>query len=172
MGRTGKFAATIILWGAVCGLGPPPARADELTAVAIYSGQFSTLRGGGQIEIGWEFRFAPRKLELFGESLPWTPAAGAMVTSNGSQYVYVGGRLERKLSHSWVLAPSWALGYYNRQDGKNLGGPLEFRSGLELSRRLGKRGRLGATFYHLSNAGIYRPNPGSESLLLTYSTGL
>jgi hypothetical protein len=47
---------------------------------------------------------------------------------------------------------------------------IEFRSGIELSRRLGERSRLGVSFFHLSNAALYNFNPGSESLVLTYTT--
>jgi lipid A 3-O-deacylase len=150
------------------------ARAQELAAIAVQAGHFSTLRGADQVEIGWEVRFAPRELRLLGRTLPWTPAAGAMVTGDGAQYVYAGGRFDVPLGGfwSWLLTPSCSLGLYNREDGKNLGGVLEFRSAVEISRRLGRYGRLGATFYHLSNAGLYRPNPGSESLVLTYSAGL
>jgi lipid A 3-O-deacylase len=171
LSATGKLAWVLIL-GGILGFGAAPARARELTDIAVQAGHFSALRGTEQLEIGWEVRFAPREWRLFGRKRPWTPAAGIMVTGDGAQYYYAGGRFDVELNHGWRLTPSWALGLYNRDEGKDLGGVVEFRSAVEISRRLGRFGRLGAIFYHLSNAGLYRPNPGSESLLLTYSAGL
>ena len=43
---------------------------------------------------------------------------------------------------------------------------------LELAYRLPGEARLGLCVYHLSNGGIYHLNPGSESLVLTYSARL
>lgn len=162
----------VLIFGGMLGFGVAPAQARDLTDVAVQAGHFSALRGAEQPEVGWEARFAPRDWRLFGRKRPWTPALGIMVTGDGAQYYYAAGRFNVELNYEWRFTPSVALGLYNRDGGKNLGGVLQFRSGFELSRRLGKRGRLGATFYHLSSAGIYRPNPGSESLLLTYSAGL
>jgi hypothetical protein len=62
-----------------------------------------------------------------------------------------------------------AAGYYERGDEKELGGSVQFRSGLELSYRLSPAHSVGAVFYHLSNAGLERPNPGSESLVLFWA---
>ncbi len=45
----------------------------------------------------------------------------------------------------------------------------EFRSALELGYEWANRKRLALAIYHLSNAGLYDRNPGSNSLILTYS---
>jgi hypothetical protein len=93
-----------------------------------------------------------------------------MATAQGSLYVYGGFRFDLPLGERWLVSPQWAAGLYYYAGGRDLGGALEFRSGIELSRRLGERSRLGLTLYHLSNAGLYSRNPGTESLLLTYRT--
>ena len=54
-------------------------------------------------------------------------------------------------------------------DGKDLGNPLEFRSGITFSVRLSDYSRLGITFHHISNAGLNERNPGEESILVLYS---
>ena len=51
--------------------------------------------------------------------------------------------------------------------GPFLGGDLEART--EVAREIGSGRRLGAGFYHISNAIIYDLNPGSNSLLLALS---
>lgn len=148
-----------------------PAGAGQPVAVTSSAGAFSILDGGLQrYETGWEVSFAPRRFRWAPRFLQRTnPALGVLATSQGALYVYGGFRYDLPLGRSWWLSPQWATGFYHRAGGRDLGGPLEFRSGFELSRRFGARSRLGVTFHHLSNAGIYGYNPGSESLVLTYT---
>ena len=70
------------------------------------------------------------------------------------------------------MSPQWATGLYYRSPEFDLGGPLEFRTSLELSYRLAGGAQVGACLYHLSNGGLFDRNPGSESLVLTYRAGL
>jgi lipid A 3-O-deacylase len=152
-------------------LGRPP-RAEP-AGLAVSAGAFDVLRGAGRPEAGLERRSAPRRFHPLPRFVPdLVPLVGAMATAKGSAYGYGGFRLDVPLAADgrWTLSPGFAAGLYARGDGKNLGGPIEFRSSIELSRRLGG-GRLGLLLYHLSNAGIYRINGGSESLVLSYGCG-
>ena len=153
-------------------LAAPAARAGQPAAVAASAGGFSILRGTATFEAGCEAQFAPRRLRWLPSFVPGlSPTAGAMATAKGTLYVYGGFRFDLPLGEGWEASPQFATGFYHHgDDERDLGGALEFRSGIELSRRLGARSRLGLTFYHLSNAGLYTHNPGSESLVLTYST--
>jgi lipid A 3-O-deacylase len=93
------------------------------------------------------------------------PLAGAAVTADGAYYAFVG--LRRPISiERWQLVPSFSVAGYEQGDGKNLGGTLEFRSGLDLMYELRAGARIGVGFYHLSNARIYKVNPGTNSLLI------
>jgi len=144
--------------------------AGEPLTFAGSAGRFGLLRGGAAFEAGAEMRFAPRRLRLLPRVVPGLRlAAGGMATSRGTLYVYSGFRFDLPVGSAWRVSPQTAVGFYHQGDGKDLGGAIEFRSGLELSRRIGARSRLGILFYHLSNAGIYERNPGTESLVLTYS---
>jgi hypothetical protein len=60
------------------------------------------------------------------------------------------------------------VGAYHEGNGKDLGGTLEFRSGLELAYRFDDRSRLGLEISHRSNASIYEDNPGEETLMVFY----
>jgi len=62
-----------------------------------------------------------------------------------------------------------AAGVYDRGNDKDLGGSIQFRSGLELAYEMNPGSRVGAVFYHLSNAGLEPNNPGSESLVVFWS---
>ena len=98
-----------------------------------------------------------------------------MVTSDGGAYAHLSFRLALKdlwatpWSERWRVVPFLGVGIYEEGDGKDLGGPVEFRSGVEVSYRVGRRWWLGATLYHLSNGVLYDSNPGEESLALTLS---
>lgn len=152
--------------GQLLPLGPPE-------VVAASSGQFEALREAQGYEVGWEVRYAPRRFRLLPAWAPDAiPVAGAMASSRGILYPYLGFRFELPLGERWVMSPGWATGLYYRGHGKNLGGVLEFRSHLELAYRLPGGARIGLCLYHLSNGGIFDFNPGSESLLLTYSARL
>ena len=153
----------------------PVAAEDAVTGFAVSAGVFNVLNADTSAEGGLEIRFRP-----LWEGGParrpdaaWIvrPAAGGMVTSEGAVYGYAGFRLEIPLGERWTLVPQTGAGIYDRGDDKNLGGSVQFRSGLELSYALGRENRLGVVFYHLSNAGIERPNPGAESLVLQWSWG-
>lgn len=150
-----------------------PLQAGMPEVIAGNAGQFDVFNKGKGVEGGWELRFAPRRFPPMPRFLPDViPMTGAMATSRGTLYVYGGFRWEVPLGKRWVASPNWAAGVYYRdrkEDSKDLGGAIEFRSGLELSYVLGERSRLGLCLYHLSNAGIYDFNPGSESLVLTFS---
>lgn len=147
-------------------LGPPE-------AVMANSGIFDPLVNDGSYEIGLELHFAPRRFHFLPESLPeLVPAVGLTAGAQGSLYVYAGGRMDLPIAGPWVFSPNAGMGYYHKADGFNLGGELEFRTGIELAYRLPGGSRLGLCLYHLSNSGLFERNPGSESLVLTYSTGL
>jgi hypothetical protein len=96
--------------------------------------------------------------------------AGGLFAGKGTLYVYGGLRYDRPLGRSWFLSPQLAAGLYSHEQGIDLGGALEFRSGLEISREFrGGRSRAGRLLLHRSNGPHYSPNPGTEGLVLTYS---
>lgn len=158
----GYLAATVA--------GPVPARAADLVeGLALSAGAFSVLNSDTSTEGGLELRLRP--LAQGTSELPWVlrPAAGAMATTEGAVYGYAGFRLEVPAGERWTLTPQTAAGVYEQGDEKDLGGSIQFRSGLELSYQVSPGTSVGAVFYHLSNAGLERPNPGSESLVLFWS---
>jgi lipid A 3-O-deacylase len=169
-GRARTLSSTLLCVAAWL-LTAADARAGQPVAIAASAGQFSALRGVATYEAGWEMRFAPRRFRWLPRVVPaLSPTAGAIATAKGALYAYGGFRCDVPLGKAWRVSPQWATGVFYRYAGRNLGGALEFRSGLEVSRRIGPRSRLGLTFYHLSNAGLFERNPGSESLVLTFTT--
>jgi len=108
-------------------------------------------------------------------SLEWytiRPALGFMMTVKGSTYLYGGFGFDWVIKDRLLFSPNFAVGWYRAGGGKNLGFPLEFRSGVEMGWCLKNGTRLGALFYHLSNASLGSRNPGEESLEFFYSVPL
>jgi len=61
----------------------------------------------------------------------FNPLLGASITTKKQVYAYGGISLELFPSKYFVIAPNFAAGYYNKGNGKDLGFPLEFRTGVE-----------------------------------------
>lgn len=95
------------------------------------------------------------------------PLFGAMVTFKGASYYYGGISLDLFFNEYLYFSPSIAAGVYLKGKGKDLGFPIEFRSGAEFGIRFKNKYRLSATLCHLSNASLGNKNPGCESLFLT-----
>ena len=121
---------------------------------------------------------AGRRAQLQGEyrfgDVLWifSPFVGLMGTSAGAFYGYAGFGFDVNFGPSWVVTPTFAGGYWYRGDGLNLGSWWEFRSGAEFDYRFANRSRLGLAFYHMSNAGLTKQNPGEQALLLVYTVPL
>ncbi len=100
---------------------------------------------------------------------PFKPMIGGLVNTDHGFHVYAGIRMDLYLTDKIVLTPSFAPGFYERGDGKELGHVIEFRSGLDLAYRRKNGTRIGAEVHHLSNASLDENNPGTETFLFTYS---
>ncbi len=100
--------------------------------------------------------------------LEFRPLVGVMTNTWKSVYIYLGLNFDLLFADHILIAPGFAAGYYGQGDGKNLGYPLEFRSGIELAWQFDDWRRLGVHFYHLSNASLGSRNPGEESLVFFY----
>jgi hypothetical protein len=150
-----------------------PLGAEQPVSVAAGIGEVEPLAYDDGVEMAWELRFAPRRFGFLPRFVPeLSPVAGALATSRGALYLYGGFRLDVPMGERWIFSPSWGAGLYHQEGGQDLGGPFEFRSALELSYRLEAGSRLSLCLHHLSNGGLFENNPGSESLLLFYSTDL
>jgi hypothetical protein len=119
-------------------------------------------------EGGFTLRFTGTELWRSKHGMTLVPALGGLATEEDALYAWVGGALFIPLGEKWGLVPELGAGAYEQGDGKNLGGTIEFRSGLEATYRANDAFRVGLGFYHLSNAGIYELNPGVNSFVLTF----
>lgn len=98
-----------------------------------------------------------------------TPFIGLLANSDGGVFGYAGLGLDILVGRRFLITPQAGFGGYSRGESKDLGGVFQFRTGVELALRFRNRARIGIAFHHISNAGLYDINPGTESLLVTFS---
>ncbi len=117
-------------------------------------------------QLGAEYRFREWDFGV-------RPTIGVLASWSGAYYGYAGFNWDVPLiSNRLYLTPSVMVGGYHKGGGKDLGGPIEFREGIELSYQFDNAQRLGLAFTHMSNANIYDHNSGVEALLVEYSVPL
>ncbi|WP_422368017.1 acyloxyacyl hydrolase [Pelagibius sp.] len=112
-----------------------------------------------------DFRLEYRHGDDFLFLKPWV---GLEVTSEGSVWGGIGVLVDVVFYDDFILTGSFAPGFYEEGDGKDLGSALEFRSQIELGYQFENKSRLSLGFSHTSNASIDDDNPGVEVLTLYY----
>ena len=157
--RGSERGATTLL--AVLLLAACPALAGE-TSVGVSSGQYG-LRAGLPRELGFQVDLrAPWKWG------PVRPVLGVLAGSSGGGYLFTGLVLDLPLPWGMQVSPGFAPGVVLSQGNRDLGSPIEFRSSIELSRRIVSPLRLFVSFSHLSNGGLTHHNPGVETLMFGF----
>jgi len=116
----------------------------------------------GLVESRFEYRFQKRYL-IF------SPLLGMMVFGDGSTYVLGGFNIFEQVGKRFTVIPNFAVGGFHNGGKKDLGGALQFRSGVEIGYWIFDKLMAGIAFHHISNASIYRENPGTETLSLIIS---
>ena len=93
--------------------------------------------------------------ELFRKSFlgKLSPITGGFITENNAAYLYTGVQAEYELG-LLTITPSFAPGYYNTGDGKDLGYPLEFKSEVQMSFNISESTQFGMSYNHISNASL------------------
>ena len=107
--------------------------------------------------------------ELFRKSFlgNLSPITGAFLTEKNAVYLYTGVQAEYELGFL-TITPSFAPGYYNYGNGKDLGFPLEFKTEVQMSFDINDSTHLGMSYNHISNASLGDKNPGANSYMLNF----
>ena len=107
--------------------------------------------------------------ELYRESFlgKISPITGGFLTEKNAFYLYSGVQWEYEMG-LLTITPSFAPGYYNYGDGKDLGYPLEFKSEVQMSFNLSESTQFGMSYNHISNASLGTKNPGANSYMLNF----
>ena len=136
------------------------------TEINLYSGMFDfsdTNQAAGIIGLQHQ------NDDLFRESFlgKISPITGGFVTEKSAFYLYTGAQAEYDIGF-FKFTPSFAPGYYNYGDGKDLGYPLEFKTEIQVSLDLSKSTEFGMSYNHISNASLGTKNPGANSYMINF----
>ena len=96
-----------------------------------------------------------------------SPITGGFITENSAFYLYSGAQAEYDIGFL-KITPSFAPGYYNSGDGKDLGSALEFKSEIQMSLNLSDTTEFGMSYNHISNASLGDKNPGANSYMINF----
>ena len=100
---------------------------------------------------------------------PFQPSLGLSVATGGATWIGAGVQYTLKGESPVYFQGHVMPGVYFAGDGRDIGGALQFRSGIEIGYEAASGLRLGLGFDHRSNADLDRYNPGLETLVLRLS---
>ena len=139
---------------------------NQNTEFNVYTGMFDFSDDGKRAAlIGFQHQNEDLNRDTFLGNL--SPITGMMFTADNAGYVYTGVQANYKVG-ALAITPSFAPGYYNQGDGKDLGHALEFKSEVQLSLSLPKDSQFGFSYNHLSNASLGDKNPGANSYMFNF----
>ena len=139
------------------------------TEYSFYTGTFDTIDKEGDDEATL-YGFEHNNPVLFRDTFvgKFSPITGGFVTDKSSIYLYTGVQAEYEIGPLNVV-PSFAPGYYEEGDGKDLGMALEFKSELKFSFDIFKDSKLGYSYSHISNNEWGDKNPGVDNQTISFS---
>ena len=133
-----------------------PVAPQEPRSLAVSLGVFNVNKSPTPIEAGIEYRH-PTGV--------WKMAAvgGAYANADAAIWGFGGLRRDFRLAERWWVTPAFGVALYSQGDSKNLGGPVEFRSAIELGREFRDRSRIALAFSSADRAGSTRLSSSSSS---------
>ncbi len=143
----------------VYSLGPFDVLGDTRSVLEIGGGRFDVGDGDSTGAAKIEGRLG-RKYSFVG------PALGAVANRDGGVFGYVGAYVDIAVGR-FILTPLGGIGAYHRGNSKDLGGFFIFRSSFSIVYHVTERLGIGATIGHVSNARIYRRNPGQDDFIVS-----
>jgi len=137
--------------------------------ISFYTGTFDLLDKEGDDQTTL-FGIEHKNPNLFRDTFlgKFKPVTGAFMTGKSSVYLYTGIEGQYGIGPLKIL-PSFAPGYYEKGDGKDLGDVLEFKSEIKLSLDIFENSKLGYSYSHISNNDWGATNPGTDNQQITFS---
>ena len=145
-------------------------KADEgNNDISIYTGTFDLIDKEGDDKstlLGLEHKNPNLSRDTFLGK--FKPVSGGFMTGKKSVYLYTGVEGQYGIGPLKIL-PSFAPGYYEKGDGKDLGSVLEFKSELKLGIDIFENSKLSYSYSHISNNEWGDSNPGTDNQQITFS---
>ena len=144
--------------------------ADQGNAdISFYTGTFDVIDKEGDDQTTL-FGIEHKNPNLFRNTLlgKFKPVTGAFMTGDSSVYLYAGVEAQYGIGPLKIL-PSFAPGYYEKGDGKDLGSVLEFKSEIKVGLDIFENTKLSYSYSHISNNDWGDTNPGTDNQQITFS---
>ena len=144
--------------------------ADQGNAdVSFYTGTFDVIDKEGDDQTTL-FGIEHKNPNLFRNTLlgKFKPVTGAFMTGDSSVYLYTVVEAQYGIGPLKIL-PSFAPGYYEKGDGKDLGSVLEFKSEIKVGLDIFENSKLSYSYSHISNNEWGDTNPGTDNQQITFS---
>mgnify|MGYP006113413347 FL=1 len=144
-----------------------PVKSD--TEYSFYAGTFDTIDKEGDDQARM-YGVEHNNPVLFRDTFigRFSPITGGFITDKNSIYLYTGVQAQYKLGPLNIM-PSFAPGYYNEGNGKDLGMALEFKSEIKMSFDISKDSKIGYSYSHISNNDWGDVNPGTDNQTISFS---
>ena len=139
---------------------------SEQSELNVFSGMFDF---SDDKQASGVFGLQHQNEELYRESFlgNLSPITGGFLSEKNAFYLYSGIQAEYNIGFL-TITPSFAPGYYNSGDGKDLGYPLEFKTEVQMSFDISDSTHLGMSYNHISNASLGSKNPGANSYIFNF----
>ena len=139
------------------------------TEYTFYSGTFDTIDKEND-DKATLYGFEHNSPLLFKDTFigRFSPITGGFITNKDSVYLYTGVQIQYKVGPLNII-PSFAPGYYEKGNGKDLGMALEFQSKIKLSLDVFQDYKIGYSYSHVSNNDWGTKNPGVNNEIISLS---
>tara|TARA_Y100001958_G_scaffold138190_1_gene111245 strand:+ start:276 stop:779 length:504 start_codon:yes stop_codon:yes gene_type:complete len=137
--------------------------------ISVFTGTFDVIDKEGDDQTTL-FGLEHKNPNLFRDTFlgKFKPVTGAFMTGDSSVYFYTGIEGQYGIGPLKIL-PSFAPGYYEKGDGKDLGSVLEFKSEIKVGLELFENSKLSYSYSHISNNDWGEKNPGTDNEYITFS---
>ena len=140
---------------------------NEYTEFNVYTGTFDFSDDGKKSTlIGFQHQNENLNRDTFLGNI--SPVTGALITADNAGYVYTGVQAQYKIG-ALNFTPSFAPGYYEKGQGKDLGSVLEFKSEIKVGFDIFENSKLSYSYSHISNNDWGDTNPGTDNQQITFS---
>ena len=137
--------------------------------ISFYTGTFDLIDKEGDDKTSL-FGIEHKNQNLFRDTFlgEFKPFTGGFMTGDSSIYLYTGVEGQYGIGPLKIL-PSFAPGYYEKGDGKDLGSVLEFKSELKVGLDIFENSKLSYSYSHISNNDWGDTNPGTDNQQIIFS---
>ena len=136
---------------------------------SVYGGTFDTIDKEGDDQANL-YGFEHNNPFLFRDTFVgrFSPITGGFITDKKSVYLYTGVEAQYAVGPLNII-PSFAPGYYEPGDGKDLGMALEFKSEIKLNFNIFEDSKIGYSYSHISNNDWGERNPGVDNQQISFT---